>query len=155
MAVSLFLVILAVFGGVDLSGMILPYAGIFVAFLAMRLTTFCITRTALHGNGRAIPTINPLRWLVIREIPEAWTVSDYQIGKGMGEPAYFMKYRLTSAGETSALLMLPEVRRLQFHSSVVIAEKVGDAIIFSDPLRESGRIFYPPHYTRVRIPLPE
>jgi inner membrane protein len=155
MAVSLFFVILAVLGAVDLSVMILPYAGVFAAFLAMRLTTFCIARTALHGNGRAIPTINPLRWQVIKETPEAWTVSDYRIGKGMGEEEYFMKYRSTSAGETSAFLMLPEVRRLQFHSSIVIAEKVGDAIIFSDPLRESGRIFYPPHYKRVSVSLPE
>jgi inner membrane protein len=155
MAVSLFFVIPAILGAVDLSVMILPYAGVFAAFLAMRLTTFCIARTALHGNGQAIPTINPLRWKVIGETPEAWAVSDYRIGKGMGEEEYFMKYRSTSAGETAPCLMLPEVRRLQFHSYLVIAEKVGDAIIFSDPLRESGRIFYPPHYTRVRVSVPE
>lgn len=153
--VSLFVVILVGLGGVDLSAMILPYAGILATFFAVRFTSFCIARSVLHGNGRAIPKISPFRWLVIGETPEAWTVSDYRIGKGMEGPEYFMKYRSTSAPEITPYLDLPAVRRLWFHSYSVTAEKVGDAIIFSDPLRESGRIFYPPHYKRVRVSLPE
>jgi inner membrane protein len=66
-----------------------------------------------------------------------------------------MKHRSTSAGETLSFLTRPEVRRLRFHSYIVTVEKVGDEIVFSDPLRVSGRIFYPPHYTRVRVPLPD
>jgi len=41
--------------------------------------------------------------------------------------------------------------RLQFQSYTVT---VGNEIIFSDTLRESGRIFYPPHYRQVRVRLP-
>jgi inner membrane protein len=155
MAVSLFFVIWVGLGEVDLPAMIFPYAAVIAAFLAIRLTTFCIARTDLRGKGWAIPTINPLRWLVIGETPEVWTVGEYRLGKGMGETEYLMKYRSTSAGETASFLMLPEVRRLRFHSYIVTAEKVGDDIIFSDPLRESGRIFYPPHYSRVRVSLPD
>jgi inner membrane protein len=155
MAVSLFLVIWVGLGVVDLHTVILPYAGIIAAFLAARLITFGIARTALHGRGRALPTINPLRWLVIGENAEAWTVGEYRIGKGMGETESFPKYRSTSAGETTPFLTMPEVRRLRFHSYIVTAEKVGDEIIFSDPLRESGRIFYPPYYKQVRVTLPE
>ena len=155
MAVSLFLIIWVGLGVVDLHTVILPYAGIIAAFLAARLITFGIARTALHGRGRALPTINPLRWLVIGENAEAWTVGEYRIGKGMGETESFPKYRSTSAGETTPFLTMPEVRRLRFHSYIVTAEKAGDGIIFSDPLRESGRIFYPPYYKRVRIPLPD
>lgn len=155
MAVSLFFVIWVCLGEVDLPAMVLPYAAVIAAFLAARFTAFCIARTALRGKGRAIPTINPLRWLVIGEIPEVWTVGEYRIAKGMGETEYLMKYRSTSAGETSSFLTLPEVRRLRFHSYIVTAERVGDEIVFSDPLRISGRIFYPPHYTRVRFRLPD
>ena len=155
MAVSLFFVIWVGLGEVDLPTKILPYAGVIAAFLTIRLTTFCIARTALRGKGQAIPTINPLRWLVIGETPEVWTVGEYRIGKGMGETEYLMKYRSISAKETASFLTLPEVRRLRFHSYIVTTERVGDEIIFSDPLRESGRIFYPPHYSRVRVPLPD
>lgn len=155
MAVSLFFVIWVGLGEVDLPAMIFPNAAVIAAFLATRLTTFCIARTDLRGKGWAIPTINPLRWLVIGETPEVWTVGEYRLGKGMGETEYLMKYRSTSAGETASFLTLPEVRRLRFHSYIVTAEKVGDEIIFSDPLRESGRIFYPPHYSRVRVSLPD
>ena len=153
MGVSLFCILLAGPGGVGLTALLLPYTAVFAAFLAVRCTSFCIARTALQGRGRAIPRISPFRWLVIGETPEAWTVSEYRIGKGMGEPESFLKYRSTSAGEIAPFLMLPEVKRLRFHSYIVIAEKVGDGIIFSDPLRESGRIFYPPHYKRVTVPL--
>jgi inner membrane protein len=155
MGVSLFFILLAGPGGAGLSAILLPYLAVFAAFLAVRCASFCIARTALHGKGRAIPGISPFRWLVIGETPEAWTVSEYRIGKGIGEPESLLKYRSTSAGETAPFLTLPEVKRLRYHSFIVTAEKVGDGIIFSDPLRESGRIFYPPHFTRVRVPLPQ
>jgi inner membrane protein len=155
MAVSLFFVIWMGLGVIDLPSMILPYAAVIAAFLAVRLVAFIIAHMVLHGNGRAIPTINPLRWLVISENPEAWTVSEYRIGKGTGNTEYIVKYRSTGAGETTPFLTLPEVRRFRFHSCIVTMEKVGDEIVFSDPLRESGRIFYPPHYTRVCVRLPD
>ena len=112
-------------------------------------------RTALRGKGRPVPMINPLRWLVISEIPDVWTVGEYRIGKGMGNTEYMMKYRSTSAKETGPFLALPEVRRLLFHSYIVTAEKKGTMLIFSDPLRISGRIFYPPHHMCVCVPLPD
>jgi inner membrane protein len=155
MASSIFFLIWMGFGVIDLPAMIYPYAAVIAAFLVIRLAAFCIAHRVLHGNGRAIPAINPLRWLVIGETPEAWTVGEYRIGKGMGETESLMKYRSTSAGEVAPFLTLPAVRRLQYHSLIVTAEKVGGEIVFSDPLRESGRIFYPPHYTRVCIPLPD
>lgn len=155
MAVSLFFVIRAGLGEVDIHAMIFSYAAVIAVFLATRLMTFCIARTDLRGKDRAIPTINPLLWLVIGENSEVWTVGEYRLGRGMGEQEYLMKYRSTSARETASFLTLPEVRRLRFHSYLVTAEKADDEIIFSDPLRESGRIFYPPHYSRVRVSLPD
>jgi inner membrane protein len=155
MASSLFFVIWIGLGVIDFPAMIFPYAAVFAAFLLVRLMAFCIACMALRGKGRAIPMINPLRWLAIGETPEAWTVGEYRIGKGPGDTVYLTKYQSTSAGETAPFLALSEVRRLRFHSYIVTAEKVGDEIVFSDPLRESGRIFYPPHYTQVRVHLPD
>jgi inner membrane protein len=155
MASSIIFLIWMGLGVIDLPAMVYPYAAVIAAFLVIRLAAFCIAHTVLHGKGRAIPAINPLRWLLIGETPEAWTVGEYRIGKGMGKTDSIMKYRSTSAGEIAPLLTLPAVRRLQYHSSLVTAEKVGDEIVFSDPLRESGRIFYPPYYTRVCIHLPD
>lgn len=155
MAESLFFLIWMSLGGIDLSAMALMYTAVFAAFITVRLAAFCIVRTALHGNGRAVPTINPLCWLVIGEVPDAWTVAEYRIGKGLGDMEYLMKYRSTSAEEITAFLIMPEVRRVLFHSYLVTTEKVGDVIVFSDPLRESRWIFYPPHYARVCIHLPD
>jgi inner membrane protein len=155
MASSLFFLIWIGLGMIDLASMVLPYATIIAAFLAIRLVAFFIARTALRGKGRPVPMINPLRWLVISEIPDVWTVGEYRIGKGMGNTEYMMKYRSTSAKETGPFLALPEVRRLLFHSYIVTAEKKGTMLIFSDPLRISGRIFYPPHHMCVCVPLPD
>jgi len=151
MGVSLLVILLAVSHAFDLSVMAIPYAVIIAAFLAVRLVSFLIARVALRGKGRAIPRISPFRWLVIGETPDTWIVGEYRIGNGLNEPEYLAKYPSTSAAEVAPFLTLPEVRRLQYHSSIVTAEKAGDALIFSDPLRESGRIFYPPHYKRVSV----
>jgi inner membrane protein len=153
MASSLLFVIWIGLGAIDLPDMILSYAAVIAAYLAVRLVAFVIARTALYGKGRAVPAINPLFWLVIGENSEVWTVGEYRIGKGLGEMEYLMKYRSTSPRETAPFLALPEVRRLLFHSYIVTADKMGDEIVFSDPLRVSGRIFYPPHYTQVCVNL--
>ncbi len=155
MASSLFFVILIGLRVIDLPGIIFPYTAVITAFLAVRVLAFIIARRALHGKGRFVPTINPLRWIVIGGNSEVWTVGEYRIGKGMGEMEHITKFRSTSAGEIAPFLVMPEVRRLWFHSYIVSAEKAGDEIVFSDPLRESGRIFYPPHHTRVRVHLPD
>lgn len=154
MAASLFFFLWLGLRVTDLPSLIVPYLTIIAAFLAVRFAAFCTARIALLGKGRGVPTINPLRWLVIGETPEAWTVAEYRIGKGTGETERIVKYRLTDPGEIASLDTLMEVRRLRFHSYIATAERIGDEIIFSDPLRESGRIFYPPHYRRVRIRLP-
>ena len=155
MATSLFFLIWTGFGVIDPTSMILPYAVIIAAFLGLRLAAFGFARTALHGKGRSVPTINPLRWLTIGGTPDAWMVGEYRIGMGLGDREYLMKYWSTSMEETAPFRVLPEVRRLRFHSYIVTAKKVGNEIVFSDPLRVSGRIFYPPHYTHVCVPLPD
>ena len=141
MAASLFFLIRMGIMGIDLPAMILPYAVVFTAYLSVRFAAFCIARTALRGKGRAVPTIDPLHWLVIDETPGAWRIGEYRIGTGIGKMETLPKFRLTDRLESMRLFALPEVRRLWFHSYIVTAETIGEEIVFSDPLRESGRVF--------------
>jgi len=76
--------------------------GIICAFLTVRLAAFGIARQKVHGDGRAVPSANPFQWLMIGETPDTWTVGKYRIGRGMEEPAIFMKYRNTTTDQVFA-----------------------------------------------------
>ncbi len=140
-------------GVVGWPGMILPYVAVVVAFLAVRLAAFVLVRAKLRGAGRPIPTVSPLRWLVIGETPDAWTVGEYRIGKGLSEPATFLKYRNVTADAVAPYLDLPEVRRVRYHSYITTAAVEEGTLAIADPLRTSRAIFYPPYFAEVRIPL--
>jgi inner membrane protein len=153
MGVSLFFVVWMALGVVTLTEGMVMYAVIFFAFLLARLVAFLASRPGLEGAVRAIPQVSPLRWLAIYDPGDAWEVQEYRIGSGRAGPARYPKFINTSEGEVAPYLTLPEVRRLRYHSYIVTAEREGSTLTFSDPLRVSGRIFYPPHYKQVRIPV--
>lgn len=146
-------------GVISFPGMILPYVAIICAFLAVRLAAFCgvraVFRADLHGNGRAVPMISPLRWLLIGETPDAWTVREYRTLRGTTEPMIFLKYRHTTAEAVAPYLIVPEVRRVRYHSYITTVEQEEADLVVADPLRKAGLIFYPPYFTEVRIPLEE
>jgi inner membrane protein len=151
MAVSLFFLIWMALGVVTLAEGMAVYGAILVLFLLVRFAAFLVSRPALRGTLWAIPQVNPLRWLAIYESGDAWTARDYRIGLGMTDPASYQKFRNTSQKEVASCSALPEVQRLRYHSYIVTVKKEDGVIIFSDPLRVSGRIFYPPHFKEVRI----
>jgi inner membrane protein len=151
MAVSLFFLIWMAWGVVTLAEGMVTYASILVVFLLVRFAAFLASRPALRGTMWAIPQVNPLRWLAIYESGDSWMARDYRIGLGMTDPVSYPKFRNTSQKEFDSCSALPEVQRLRYHSYVVTVEKEDGSIIFSDPLRVSGRIFYPPHFRRVKI----
>jgi inner membrane protein len=151
MAVSLFFLIWMALGVVTLAEGILAYGAILVVFLLVRFAAFLASRPVLRGTIWAIPQVNPLRWLAIYESRDAWMARDYRIGLGMTDPVSYPKFRNTSQKEVASCSVLPEVQRLRYHSYIVTAEKEDGSIIFSDPLRVSGRIFYPLHFKKVRI----
>ena len=153
MAVSIVFLAGMAFGAISFPDMTLPYAAIICAFLAVRLAAFALVRAKFAGAGRTVPRVSPFRWLVIRETPAAWTVGEYRFRKGMTEPAVYQKYRGTTATEAAPYLENPEVRRVRYHSYITTVEREGTDLVVADPLRESRAIFYPPHFTRVRIPL--
>jgi inner membrane protein len=140
-------------GVTSFPGMLLPYAGVVAAFLAVRLAAFGLVRLDLRGAGRAVPTISPLHWLVIGETPDAWTVSDYRAGTGTTEPALHPKFTGITAEAAAPFLEAPEARRVRYHSYITTAAREGDALVIADPLRTSGAIRYPPYYAEARVPL--
>ena len=151
MAVSLFFVMWMGLGVVTLAQGMVVYVAIFCAFLLVRVITFCASRLALRDVVRAIPQVNPLRWLALYDTGDTWTVQEYRIGSGFSGRTVYPRFTNTSKGEVTPYLTLPEVQRLRYHSYIVTAERDGDGITFSDPLRVSGRIFYPPHYKQVQV----
>jgi len=151
MAVSLFFLFWMALGVVNVAQGMVAYAAILVAFLLVRFVAFLVSRPALRGTMRAIPQVNPLRWLAISDSGDAWTAQDYRIGLGMTDTVIMPKFRNTSAEEVAQYLAMPEVKRLMYQSYIVTAEQEGNNLILSDPLRESGRLFYPPHFKKVTI----
>jgi inner membrane protein len=129
------------------------YAGIVLTYLAVRGGLFLFVGTRLPG--RKIPGIHPLRWLTITGDEASFTVRQYTLFRGFSGESVFSRYKNTSAGEVKSALRFPEVRRLFFHSYGVTAERDGSDLILSDPLRENGYIYYPPHYRRVTVKIEE
>jgi inner membrane protein len=151
LAVSLFFLIWMAFGVVTLAEGMVAYAAILIMFLLVRFLAFLVSRPALRGTVQVIPQVNPLRWLAITDSGDTWMAQDYRIGRGMADPVNYPKFKNTSPGEVAPCLTLPEVRRLRYYSYIMTSEKKEGAIIISDPLRVSGRLFYPPHFKQVRI----
>ncbi len=107
------------------------------------------------NRGRAIPTLHPFRWLILTEDGAQYVLSSFNIISGRGREKIFPKYTNTSPQELENLVREPEYQRLQFYSYAVTANREGNTIVFSDPLRSERIIFYPPYYTRLIVPLPE
>jgi len=127
------------------------YAVIVVMYLAVRLGVFLYTAATVRGWR--IPTINPFRWLVINEDDNTFTVRYYTLFSGFSEGRVFEKYRNISKKETEQYLDVPEVKKLNFHSYIVTAERTSSTVIFTDPLRENRYIYYPPKYKQVTVPV--
>jgi len=147
------IVIPAASGLVLLTGVIGIFAAIVLAYLAVRLGVFLFTAATV--KGWRVPTINPFRWLVITEDNNAFMVRYYTLCSGFSEGRAFEKYRNISKKETEQYLDVPDVKRLNFHSYIITAERNGLTVTFTDPLRENGYIYYPPKYKRVTIPVAE
>jgi hypothetical protein len=128
---------------------LLLYASTVLLYLTVRLVLFLFAFIRLHG--RKVPGVNPFRWLAISEYETYYSVRQYSLLRGSSGESVFTKYKDTSADEVRGALRFPEVRRLFFHSSCVTAERIGSVLILTDPLREKGFLYYPPHYKRVAV----
>ncbi|MGA7628059.1 MAG: metal-dependent hydrolase [Methanoregula sp.] len=151
MGVSFFLIIWMILGALSFAQGMVIFAVFFGLFLLIRIVAYLISRPELRKMTCALPQMSPLQWIAISETPDSWCVQNYRIGSGFAEPEFYPKFRDISPKEILPYLSLPEVKRLKYHSFIVIAAKEGNEIVFSDPLRVTGKIFYPPHFKQVRI----
>ena len=140
-------------GLLEFSPALTLYAGIILSYLAVRGGLFLVVSTWLPG--RKIPGIHPLRWLTITGDEASFTVKQYTLFRGFSGESVFSRYKNTCTSEVESALRFPEVRRLFFHSYGVTAVRDGSDLILSDPLREKGYLYYPPHYKRVTVKIEE
>lgn len=153
LAVSLFFIVWLALGVVTLAEGMTVYAAIFFLFLLVRSVAFLFSRPELRGAFLVLPQTDPRRWLAMYNDDYEWTVVEFRFGKGLGNLAEYPKYTWTNPEEVAPYLSLPEARRLLYTSYFVTAKKEGETLILADPVRESGRLFYPPHFKRVAIAL--
>jgi inner membrane protein len=109
------------------------------------------TRIRARTKRRTIATLNPFKWAVIEDTPNAYLY--YQcdlLGRRSTAEAYAKYQGITpvDAGKNDGM---PEVRRLRYHSYIVTVEMDGEGITYRDPIREKGHIWYPPYYKKYRI----
>jgi inner membrane protein len=149
MAASAGTLVLLAAGRVPIVSAFELYAAIVVLYLACRAGLFLYVRAMVPG--RRVPTVNPFRWLVITEDDAAFTVRYYSVLYGFSRGDVIEKFRNTDAREVEPYFDLDEVRRLAFYSWIMTAEKDNATLVFSDPLREKGYVWYPHRFRRVRI----
>jgi len=147
MAASAGTLVLLAAGHVPIIPALVLYAAIVVLYLACRAGAFLYVRALVPGWR--VPTINPFRWLVITEDDATFTVRYYTVFSGFSGGDVIEKFRNTDAREVELYLDLPEVRRLAFYSWIMTAEKDNATLVFHDPLREKGYVWYPHRFQRV------
>jgi len=125
------------------------YGMVVVVYITVRAGMFLAVGIQLPG--RKIPSVNPLRWLVILEDATAYRIRTYTLFRGYSEETVFEKFKNTDARDLFAVSQFPEVRRFLFFSYAVTAERNGPVIILADPLREKGLLSYPSKYKRIEV----
>lgn len=130
------------------------YQGYIVVFLAIILIYAGIAAYAnTETEGQAIPTTNPAHWITIVETDKSFIVQPYDILHGTGGKTLYHKYTNITPDELAGIAMLPEVKRLYYHSYIVTAERRGSSILLHDPLREEKIFRYPLDHSSLVIPV--
>lgn len=160
MAASLVFLAAIVVAGAPTTAMWAAYGAFFAAFVglsaAVRLLAGVRSNTSMKADANTIvtciPTIHPFRWIVVGDGGNTWTVGMADLADladGVISTRTYRKYTGISPEEAGRLKAVPEVRRLYYHSYLVTAEATEDGVVFRDPLREEGVVWYPPFYKRV------
>lgn len=103
------------------------------------------------SDGRTIPTMNPAYWIIVDESDTAYRITCLDLISGSSEAEEFRKYTNIIQPELLSIDITPELKRLKYHSYAVTVEKYGEYIIFKDPLRENGYLWYPPYFKTLAI----
>ena len=125
------------------------YGIVVVIYITVRAGMFLAVGMRLPG--RKIPSVNPLRWLVILEDATSYRTLTYTLFKGYSEETVFEKYKNADASDVFAVSQFPEVRRFFFFSYAVTAERNGQVLVLADPLRIKGLLYYPSKFKRIEV----
>lgn len=128
---------------------------VYTAFFLVFIFSSAVLALSIRAvtEGRAIPTLHPLRWLLLSEDDQYYSLCRFSPHHTLGHPLVYRKYLGTTEQEVRPLLANPEYRRMRFYSYIITAERKGDTVTFRDPLRKDRLIFYPPFYTEIILPL--
>lgn len=148
--ISLVFILLILTGFILFSGLIF-YGVLFLAYLA--ISVFIRLAAAFRINGGTIPTINPLRWMVIEKSQDCWSLKfvDLLNGNENGNRTW-VALRGVTKDTIARVSDIPEVRRVNYHSYFTIASRQDNGnIVIQDPARVEGIVRYPPYYTSVTL----
>jgi inner membrane protein len=120
------------------------YVGVFILIIV--LATVLKAYVTAKAGGMAIPGFNPLEWLVIADGPESYKVCGFNLLRGHAPAVEFKKLGGVSKEEIVRLQEIPGVKRMRYHSYIVTVTRNGGTIVFADPLREHGYLWYPPYF---------
>jgi inner membrane protein len=134
---------------VTFSSAIELYGIVVVIYITVRAGMFLAVGMQLPG--RKIPSVNPIRWLVILEDATSYRTRTYTLFKGYSEETVFEKYKNADASDVFAVSQFPEVRRFFFFSYAVTAERNGQVFVLADPLRIKGLLYYPSKYKQIEV----
>ncbi|MGE5556968.1 MAG: hypothetical protein ACM3QV_00390, partial [Caulobacteraceae bacterium] len=128
-----------------------PQAYIAVFLVIIALSTGLKLYVDMNTAGTTIPSADPLKWMVIEERPDSYIIYNYYIAGGAETGKTFEKYRDIMPADAERYKWLPEVMRFHYHSYTVTVEKNTSGILFHDPFRENGYVWYPPYYKTVTV----
>lgn len=125
----------------------MAFVGVFVAAHAV-LKAF----VAARHPGLTIPTFNPMKWLVVREVEDSYEVCSAGLSRECTSIAVFPRYDGVRPEYLDRHSNDPEMARVTYHSYITVAARRDGSIVVRDPLRDSGILRYPPYYRSVRLP---
>jgi hypothetical protein len=138
--------------GIGSQSLFSVYTAFFLIFMSSSAVLALHIRAVTEGT--AIPTLNPLRWLLISEDDRQYTLQRFSLHRSLSTPVMYKKYLGTTENEVWPLFRSPEYQRMRFYSYIITAERNGDIVTFRDPLRKDRIIFYPPFYSEINLSLP-
>ena len=146
---ALLIVASIIYGGFLLFGKAsLAKPGLFFAVFAIVVLLSAgmkLYAAGMNGSFDVIPGIDPSKYIVVKESPEAYRVYEYSFFNGPMRENVYEKYKGISLAELSGLDS-PEFKRFKYHSYIAVVEKNGNGTVWSDPLRTDGYVWYPPYF---------
>ncbi len=130
-----------------------PWLYVFVFAAVILVSTMLKAYVRSRVEGVTIPGMIPLNWLVIQETADSILVYRYNLRKGALLGMKYEKVVGSKFPDSQSDSQSPELRRMRYHSYVIVEEHNGDSIRYSDPLREHGHLWYPPYHKSVCVPV--